>query len=223
MLTKLLIADDHPIVRDGLRALFAATSDLDVVGECGDGLEAVDLVEKLIPDVLVLDLMLPGLSGLEVTRRVAKRGRTRVLVLSMHAEDAYVLEALRNGATGYLLKGSAGDELLRGVRSVASGKRYLAAPLAERAADVYVAGLSAPLAHKEHEPLPEAPYDTLTNREREVCQLAAEGMSNKGIGKRLFISPRTVEVHRGRMMKKLALATQTELVRFAIRRGLVIG
>ena len=215
--TTLVVADDHPIVRAGLRALLATTADMQLVGESGDGLEVLTLVEQLAPAVLVLDLMLPGLSGLEVTRRVSRK--TRVLILSMHAEEGYVLETLRNGACGYLLKGCPAEEILRAVRTVAGGQRHLGSPFAQRAADAYASaalGSSAPALSD-----PVDLYVNLTNREREVFQLAAEGLTNPKIGKRLFISPRTVEVHRGQVMKKLQLQTATELVRFALRRGLM--
>lgn len=212
-MTEIVLADDHKVVRQGLRALLEAESDFRVVGETGDGLEAVQLVERLKPDVLVLDLMMPGLSGLEVTRQVGRLSpQTRVVVLSMHASQAYVLEALRNGAAGYVLKESSTEDLVRALREVTAGRRYLSAPLSERAIEAYV------------ELSQEAtldPYETLTNREREVLHLVAEGHTNVEIAARLSISPRTAETHRANLMRKLDLHTQTDVIRFALRRGII--
>lgn len=210
---RVLLADDHAMLRQGLRSLLVAESDIEVVGETGDGLAAVSLAETLAPDVLVLDLLMPGLHGLEVVRQVTRRApRTRVLVLSMHSNEAYVLEALRGGAAGYLIKDASADELVRAVRLVAAGRRYLAADFRDRAIEAWAKGAGAE---------PADPYETLSPREREVAQLAAEGLGNKEIGQRLFISPRTVEVHRAKVLRKLGLASQTELVRWALQRGLL--
>lgn len=208
---RVVLADDHGLVRHGLRAVLAAAGDCEVVGETGDGLAVVDLVERHAPDVLVLDVVLPGLNGLELCRRVTRRSpATRVVMLSMHANEAYVLEALRAGALGYALKDSAADELARAIATVAVGRRYLSAPFSDHAVEAYAARLSELT----------DPYDTLTEREREVLKLAAEGLGNTEIGKRLFISPRTVEIHRFNLLRKLNL-TNGELVRYALRRGLV--
>ena len=213
MTVSILLADDHPVVRQGLRALLEGESDFRIIGEVGDGLEASQLAERLQPDVLVLDLMMPGLNGLEVARQVSQRSpRTRIVILSMHSNEAYVLEALRNGATGYVLKDSSAADLVRAVREVTAGRRYLSPPLSERAIEAYtqkakVAALDL--------------CDTLTTREREVLHLAAEGHTNREIADRLHISPRTVEVHRANMMHKLGLRTQTDLIRYALRRGIL--
>ena len=212
-LTTIVLADDHPVVRQGLRAVLEAEKDFSLIGETGDGLETVRLTERLQPDVLMLDLMMPGLGGLEVTRQVSQRSpRTRVVILSMHADEAYVLEALKNGATGYVLKESSADDLVRAIREVAAGRRYLSPPLSERAIETYVqrardASLDG--------------YESLTPREREVLHLAAEGNHNPEIAARLFISSRTVEVHRANFMRKLGLRTQTDLVRYALKRGIL--
>jgi two-component system response regulator NreC len=212
-MTDIVLADDHKVVRQGLRALLEAESDFRVVGETGDGLEAVQLVERLKPDVLVLDLMMPGLSGLEVTRQVGRLSpQTRVVVLSMHASQAYVLEALRNGAAGYVLKESSTEDLVRALREVTAGRRYLSAPLSERAIEAYV---------QMSQEATLDPYETLTNREREVLHLVAEGHTNVEIAARLSISPRTAETHRANLMRKLDLHTQTDLIRFALRRGII--
>jgi DNA-binding NarL/FixJ family response regulator len=212
-MTTIVLADDHPVVRRGLRALLEAVPDFRVTGETGDGLEVVRLVEELRPQVLVLDLMMPGVGGLEVARQVNLRfPTTKVVILSMHANEAYVLEALRNGASAYVLKDAGGGELLQAVRSVVAGSRYLSAPLSERAiADYVEKAKSAPL----------DPVGELTTREREVLGLAAEGQSTGDIAARLGISPRTAETHRANLMRKLGLHNQTALVRFAIRQGIL--
>lgn len=211
--TTIVLADDHPIVRQGLHTLLETEPGFRVVGETGDGLEAVHLAERLKPDVLVTDLMMPGLMGLEVARQVRERvSGTRVLILSMYNNEAYVLEALRNGAFGYVLKDSAATELLHAVSTVAAGRRHLSEALSERAIEAYIGRAAT---------LPLDAYDTLTTREREALQLAAEGNSSAEIADRLSISPRTAENHRGHLMRKLGLRTQTDLIRYAIRRGLL--
>jgi DNA-binding NarL/FixJ family response regulator len=211
--TTIILADDHRVVRQGLRALLEAEPHFCVVGEAGDGLEVVRLVEKLRPDVLVLDMMMPGLNGLEVTRQVKRRSpKTRVVVLSMHKDESYVVEALKNGASAYVLKDASADELVKAVREAIADRRYLSPPLSDSAIEVY-----AQLAGGA----PSDPYDSLSTREREVFQLAAEGHTNAEIGKRLFISPRTVEIHRANMMKKLGLRNHADLIRYAIKRGVL--
>jgi two-component system response regulator NreC len=208
-----VLADDHPVVRRGLRALLEAEPDFQVVGEAGDGLEAIGVVNSLQPDILVLDLMMGGLNGLEVTRQVGKgSARTGVVILSMYGTESYVLEALRSGAKGYVLKEATSEELVRAVREVAMGRRYLSSSLSERAIEVYMEKT------KSHE---QDPYDTLSHREREVLHLAAEGCSNAEIASRLNLSRRTVEIHRANMMHKLGLRTQTDLLRYALRRGIL--
>lgn len=211
--TTVVLADDHHLVRQGLRSVLEAAQDIRVVGEAGDGLEAVRAVERLRPRVLVVDRMMPGLSGLEVTRQVSRRfPATRIVVLSMYADEQYVLEALRNGATAYVLKASQAADLFEAIRRAAAGLRFLSLQLHDLSIEAYAqAAQVAPL----------DPYETLSDREREVLQLAAEGHSNTHIAERLFISPRTVEVHRGHMMRKLNLHTQTDLIRYALRRGLL--
>ena len=209
----IVLADDHPIVRQGLRTLLEAEPDFTIVGEAADGLETVELAGRLQPQVLILDLMLPGLSGLEVTRQVHQRSpQTRVVILSMHANEAYVLEALRNGAAAYVLKEAGAAELLQAVREVTAGRRYLSPPLSERAIEAYSEKAAA---------IPLDLSETLTTREREVLHLAAEGLSNPEIAARLGISPRTAETHRANLMRKLGLHNQTELIRYAMRRGII--
>lgn len=211
--TTIVLADDHVLVRQGLRALLESEPDLAVVGEVGDGLAVAELVERLKPDVLIVDVVMPGLSGLEVTRQVVQRSpRTRVVVLSMYANEAYVLEARRNGALGYVLKDASASDLVRAVREAVAGHRYLSPPLSEEAIEEYA-----------KRALPDGldPYDTLTTREREVLHLAAQGCSGPEIASRLSISPRTVETHRAHLRDKLDLHNQTDLVRYAVQRGIV--
>jgi len=209
----LVLADDHRVVRQGLRALLEAEPDFRVVGEAGDGLEVVRVIERLRPDVLVLDMMMPGLNGLEVTRQVKKRSpKTHVVVLSMHADESYVLEALKNGAAAYVVKDSSADELVKAVREAVAGRHYLSPPLSDSAIEAYAQ--SAVSATTD-------PYESLSTREREVLHLAAEGRTNAEIGKRLFISPRTVEIHRANMMRKLGLHNQTDVIRYALKRGML--
>jgi two-component system response regulator NreC len=212
MAIRLVLADDHALVREGLRALLESDPEFEVAGQAGDGAEVLDLVERLQPDVVVLDLMMPGMGGLEVTRHLTRRPcGPAVLILSMHDNEAYVIEAMRSGAAGYALKQAPAGELARGVRAVAAGARYLSPPLSDRALDAYLKRV-----HSEEEP-----EDTLTVRERDVLRLAAEGHSNADVAKMLFISRRTVETHRAHAMKKLGLRNQVDLVHYAIQRGLV--
>ena len=207
------LAEDHHIVRQGFKLVLSAESDFKLVGEAADGLEAVKLVEDKKPNILLLDLMIPRLHGLEVVRQLRKeQAETKVIILSMHADEPYVMEALRNGASGYVLKDCTAADLVQAVRTVAAGRRYLSPALAERALTGYV----------EHPGVSDLDvYETLTNRERLVLQLAAEGKTSAEVAMALFISPRTAETHRANLMRKLSLRSQTELVRFAIRRGII--
>jgi len=212
-MTTILLADDHHVVRLGLRALLDAEPDFDVIGEATDGLETSRMVETLKPEVLIVDLMMPGLNGLEVTRQVSRRAsQTRIIILSMHANEAYVLEALRNGASAYVLKDSRADDLVYAVREVMQGRRYLSPPLSERAINSYIQQANESTLD---------PYETLTNREREVLNLAAQGCNATEIAQKLSISGRTAETHRANLMRKLDLHTQTDLIRYALRRGII--
>jgi two-component system, NarL family, response regulator NreC len=213
MTISIVLADDHPVVRRGLRTLLESELDFSVMGEAGDGLETVRVVERLQPDALVLDLMMPGLSGLEALRIIRQRApRTRVVVLSMYSSNAFIAEALKNGAIGYVLKGCTEENLIQAVRAAAEGKRFLSPPVTEIAIDTYIEQAKAG---------PFDPHETLTAREREVLQLAAEGKSCPEIAACLHISPRTVENHRTHLMQKLGLQNQSELVRHALRHGLI--
>lgn len=212
-MTTIVLADDHQLVRQGLRALLEVEPDLRVIGEAGDGLEAVRLVERLNPNVLVLDLMMPGINGLEVTRQLKKSTfQTGIVILSMYADEAYVLEALGNGALAYVLKDSNASDLVHAVREVAAGRRYLSPPLSDRAIEVYQETAKATAIDR---------YETLTTREREVLHLSAEGCTSSEIASRLGISARTAETHRTHLMSKLGLHTQVELIRYALRRGII--
>ena len=213
MRISIVLADDHPVVRRGLRSLLEVEPELTVVGEACDGLETIRLVERLRPDVLLLDLMMPGLSGLEALRVIRPRSpSTRVVVLSMHNNPAFVATALGLGATGYVLKGSDEADLVHAVREAAAGRRFLSPPVTDRAIDAYI---------EQARGAPGDLHETLTPREREVLQLVAEGGTSGAIASRLHLSPRTVENHRANLMRKLALKNHSDLVRYALRRGLI--
>ena len=213
MSTSILLADDHHLVRQGLRALLAAEPDFHLVGEAADAREVVQLAERLHPDVLLLDLMMPGLNGLDILPQLMKcTPKTRVIILTMHNNEAYVLQALRNGAAGYVLKTSRSDELVLAVREVVAGRRYLSPPLSEKVIEAYLQSRGGAALD---------PYDTLTMREREVLSMVVQGQSSAEIADKLFISPRTVETHRANLMRKLNLQRQTDLIRYALRRGIL--
>jgi two-component system, NarL family, response regulator NreC len=211
--TTIVLADDHQVVRQGLKALLDAEEDFRVVGEAGDGLQAIQRVELTSPRVLVLDLMMPGLNGLDVIPQAKKCSpHTQVVILSMYSNEAYVLEALNSGASAYVLKDSTSDDLVHAVREAAAGRRYLSPPLSDRAIEVYQQKAKATSLDR---------YETLTTREKEVLHLVAEGRTSTEIAARLGISGRTAETHRSNLMHKLDLHTQAELIRFALRRGIV--
>jgi two-component system response regulator NreC len=212
MSITILLADDHVVVRQGLTYLLSAQPDFQVVGEVGDGLAAIEAVDRLRPQVVLLDLMMPGMNGLEVTRKIHQK--VRVVVLSMHNNEAYVSEALRNGAFGYVLKDATAEELVCAVRTVAGGKLYLSRPFSEKSIEAFLKRTTTAALD---------PMDTLTGRERQVLQYTAQGLSAPDIAERLVISPRTVEVHRASVMRKLGLKSQAEVIRFAITRGIVIA
>jgi DNA-binding NarL/FixJ family response regulator len=213
MSITIVLTDDHKIVRQGLRAILEDEKDFIIIGEAYDGQEALALVDALKPDILVLDLSLPVLSGLEVIRQLYhNHSRTHIVVLSMYSKGAYVYEALRYGAKGYVLKGSDAKELVQAIRQVKLGEIYISPALSQLA-------IEAQLQMKQSRGLD--PYKTLTNREREILPLAARGMSSSEIGRQLMISPRTVEVHRARILHKLGLQNQAELIRFALQRGVL--
>jgi two-component system, NarL family, response regulator NreC len=212
-LTTIILADDHHVVRQSFRLLLGAEPDFQVVGEAASGLEAVALAARLKPDVLVVDIMMPELNGVEVVRRVKKQlPGAVIIVLSMYENEAYVLEALRAGASAYVLKRSTAQELIYAIRQGLAGHLFLSPPLSAHAIEAYL---------QKAQDSSLDPYETLTTREREVLHLAAEGLANSEIALRLSISPRTVEMHHGNLMRKLHLRTHTELIRFALQRGIL--
>lgn len=212
---SVVIADDHPALRIGVRALLEAESDLCVVAEVDDGGQVVPVVRGTRPDVLVLDIELTSVGGLEVLRRLQLAGTdARTLVFSVHGDKSCVLAAIRLGAVGYVLKGATAAELREAVRRVAAGDRYMSPPLGEMVIDAYARGSEAAEA---------GTHNTLTGREREVLELTALGLTHTKVGERLRISPRTVEAHRARVLRKLELKSQTDLVRYAIGRGIIKG
>jgi two-component system, NarL family, response regulator NreC len=209
----IVLADDHQVVRSGLRSLLEAELGARIVAEASDGLEALRLVERLQPDILIVDLMMPGLGGLEVARRVQQHvPHMRVIILSMHAAESYVREALHAGAIGYVLKEAPAAEVVQAVRAAADGRRFLSPALSERLIDAYIQQSSATT---------DDPYDLLTDREREVLYLAALGHTAPEIAERLVLSVRTVENYRAGVLRKLDLRNQTDLVRYAIKRGII--
>jgi two-component system response regulator NreC len=211
---SIILADDHPLVRRGMQAVFESERDLAIVGVAADGLETVRMAERLNPDVLVLDLMMPGLSGLEVLRILRERSpQTRVVILSMYSSSAFIAQALQHGATGYVLKGCPEEDLVRAVKAAAAGRRFLSPPVTDIAINAYI---------EQSKTGTFDPHETLTPRQREVLQLAAEGKTNAEIAKRLNISQRTVENHRATLMQRLGLQNQTELIRHAMRHGLIV-
>jgi two-component system, NarL family, response regulator NreC len=208
-LIRILLADDHALVRQGLGMILGAQPDMEIVGQAGNGNEAVALAEKLKPDVIVMDVAMPELNGIEATRRLAASlPRTRVLALSMHKDSVYVREILRAGARGYLLKDSGDADLIAAVRAIAKGEGYISPSVSDAVLSDYRKHVTDPL-------------DLLTSREREVLQHIAEGQTNKEIATSLNLSVYTVEAHRGRIMEKLNLHSTGELVRFALRNGLI--
>jgi len=210
MTIRVLLVDDHAIVRDGLRFLLEAHEEFDVVGGAANGREAVRAARDLQPDVVIMDLAMPELNGTEATQQIHEAcPATHVLVLSMHSTAEHIYRAFQAGAQGYLLKESAGPELLAAVRTVHAGRRYLSQKIAETVVDDYIRERHAA-----------SPLDSLSARERQILQSIAEGKSSAETARALCLSPKTVETYRSRMMKKLGIADFPALVRFAIQHGL---
>lgn len=211
--TTVLLAEDHAIVRHGLRMMLNAESGFHVVGEAEDGVQALKAIENLKPDVVVIDLAMPKLGGLEVTKQAIKRfPSTKVVILSMYTDEAHVAEALQVGAKAYVFKSCSPDELVTAIKEAAAGHSYLSSPLTDRAIQAYVNAAQASIMS--------AP-EMLSDREREILKLAAEGYTTPQIADILTISRRTVQTHRRNLMSKLNIHTQTELVLYAIRNGIV--
>jgi DNA-binding NarL/FixJ family response regulator len=207
--TRILLADDHAVVRQGFKMILGAQADMEVAGEAANGREAVELAAQLNPDIVVMDVAMPELNGIEATRRLlAANPHIRVIALSMHKDSAYVREILRAGARGYLLKDSGADDLVKAIRAVAGGESYLSPAVSNAVLDDYRKHVTNPI-------------DLLTSWEREVLQMLAEGKTNKEIAVVLHLSVYTVDAHRGRIMEKLNLHSINELVRFALRNGLI--
>ena len=210
---RILLADDHTVVRQGLRKVLEERADWQVVAEAGDGREAVRLAEQHKPDVAVIDVAMPLLNGIETTRQIVRRvPNVRILVLSMHSDEAYVTQILKAGATGYLLKDSADVDLLQAVSAVSQGQSFFSPAVARLMLDDYVWQRGEGASDR---------YESLSEREREIFQLIAEGMTNKGMATLLFISPSTVETHRAHIMEKLDLHSAAEIVLYAVRRGVI--
>ncbi len=211
---RILLADDHAILRRGLRALLDRESDMEVLGEAADGRDTVRAVEQLRPDVVVLDITMPNLNGIEAARQIqAKGSATAIIILSMHSDEGYVLRALRAGARGYLLKDAVEGELIQAIRVVAGGKAYFSPEVSKLLVEDYVMGM--------RERGLEDRYDLLTPREREILQVLAEGRSSKDIAKLLDLSSYTVDTHKANLMQKLSLHSMAELILYAVRRGII--
>jgi two-component system response regulator NreC len=211
---RILLADDHTLLRQGLRKILQERPDWEVVAEAGDGREAVRQTLAVQPDIAILDIGMPLLNGIEATRQIVRRlPDIHVLILSMHANEAYIIQALKAGAKGYLLKDSADTDLIRGVAAVASGKSFFSPAVAKVMLDDYVRHLTEKgIADR---------FDSLSEREREIFQLVAEGHSNKEIAELLSVSPTTVETHRAHILQKLDVHNTAELVLYAVRRGVI--
>lgn len=211
---RIFLADDHAVLRAGLRALINAEPDMEVVGEAGDGLEAVAKAEDLGPDVVVMDISMPGLDGLAATQRLRERGLAgRVLILTVHADEQYLLQALKVGASGYVLKSAADTDLLEAIRAAHRGGVYLYPSAVQTLMGTYMQDVATGQASDS--------YGRLTEREREVLKLTAEGYTNREIAERLVLSPKTVDTYRERIMEKLGLSRRSELVRYALQKGLL--
>jgi len=211
---RILLADDHTILREGIRALLGDEPDMAVVGEADNGRWAVEQARALKPDVVLMDIAMPLLNGLEATRQIRRENpNTHVLILTMHQNEEYLPQVLDAGASGYVLKHAAGHELVAAIRAVAQGDAYFSPEIARTLADAYVGRRAAEEAS--------TPYDELTDREREILQLVAEGYTNRQIAEMLSISIKTVKTHRLNLMHKLQLHDRGELIKYAIHKGII--
>ncbi len=211
---RILLADDHTVVRDGLRALLEKQPDMSVVAEAGDGRESIRLAEEQSPDVVIMDIGMPNLNGIEATRRIlAANPRTAVVMLSMHQDESYVLRSLKAGAKAYLLKDSLRSEVIDAIRAVMQGRSFLTRKVSRMLQEDYMRQL-------ENRGLDDS-YDLLTDREREILQMVAEGKSNKEVAALLNISQTTVETHRAHILQKLGLHSVPELILYAVRKGII--
>lgn len=211
---RILLADDHSILREGLRVLLDRQDEFAVVGDASNGREAVEMAEKHDPDVVIMDLAMPGLNGIEATRRIIARSpRTAVVILSMHSDESYILRSLKAGARGYLLKDSLKADLIDAVRAAVRGKSFFSPKVSQVLKEEYVNELEARGA--------EDTWELLTDREREILQLVAEGKTNKEIAAVLNISTYTIDTHRSHILQKLNLHSAPELILYAVRKGII--
>jgi two-component system response regulator NreC len=209
-IVRIVIAEDHTLVREGLKTLLKSEPSFQIVGEAGDGIEAVSMVKKYKPEVLLLDLRMPGLHGLEVLRQIRDEEQTNVVIVSMHTDEPYIVESLRSGVSGYVLKDCPSSEMVQAIRTAADGGQYLCESLRQRAVAATLKRL-----------IPGASKTRLTEREVVVLEMAASGKTCNDVALSLGISRRTAEAHRSNLMKKLGLKTQTDLVLYAIRNGII--
>jgi DNA-binding NarL/FixJ family response regulator len=212
--TRVLIADDHPLIRSGLRALLGREKEFEVVGEAADGYQALELVEQLKPDVVMLDVSMPRLNGIDVAKKISETTpSTRVIIVSIHSDEGYVLRALKAGAKGYLLKASPEGDILNAVRAVAAGQAYLSPEMSRLLVEEYVREM-------RHRGVEDS-YDLLSIREKEILQLLASGRSNRDIAEMIHVSVATVETHRTNIFQKLGIHSLPELILYAVRKGLL--
>jgi len=210
---KVVVADDHTILRQGIKALLDNQEGIEVVGEAKDGREAIKTIEELLPDVILMDIAMPGLNGLEATRRIKKKfPKTKVVVLTMHANEEYIFQILNAGADGYLVKETAFQDLISAIHAVHKGEAFMSPSISKKVMTDYI---------QRAQGEEKVGFDTLTTREREILQLVAEGNSNKKIAEALFISPKTVETHRAHIMDKLNIHDRAGLIKYAIRKGMI--
>jgi RNA polymerase sigma factor (sigma-70 family) len=211
---RILLADDHTVVRDGLRALVEKQPDMSVIGEAADGRDTIRIAEEQSPDVIIMDIAMPNMNGIEATRRIiASKPQTAVLILSMHQDESYVLRSLKAGARGYLLKDSVRSDVIEAIRAVVQGRSFLTRKVSRILQEDYVREM-------ERRGLEDS-YDLLTDREREILQLVAEGRTNKEVAAMLNISLTTVETHRTHILQKLNLHSIPELILYAVRKGII--
>jgi two-component system response regulator NreC len=211
---RVVIADDHAVVREGIKMILSREPDIEIVGEAGNGREALDLVAKTKPHVVVMDISMPEMGGVEATRRVKEaHPKVNVLALTMHEDESYVFQLLKAGASGYVLKRGAAQDLVQAIRSAARGEAFLYPSVARSVLADYLKRVEA--GEERHR------FDGLTDREREILALIAEGLSNQEIARKLYISIKTVQTHRTHIMEKLDLHNRAQLVRYAIRKGLI--
>jgi len=212
--TKVLLVDDHAIVREGVRMILSKEADIDVVGEAADGAQALDIVSKFRPQVVIMDISMPGMGGIEATHRIRTQyPEIQVLALTMHEDESYVFQLLRAGAAGYVLKRAAAQDLVQAVRAAAKGEAFLYPSVARKVVEDYLRRVETGEDRER--------YDGLTAREKEILTLIAQGLSNQQIAEKLYISIKTVQTHRAHILEKLGLHDRTELVRYAIRKGLI--